>query len=69
MFDACAMTNMDMTHIPAAGGVDSTALCLVIFTNSATGSRRRRRRECEHIHVGHRAASNIPAVYCLMDST
>src|SRR5271163_4870960 len=25
-FDACAMTNMDMLTIPAAGGVDSTAL-------------------------------------------
>src|ERR1035441_10099964 len=25
-FDACVMTNMDMLTIPAAGGVDSTAL-------------------------------------------
>jgi NitT/TauT family transport system substrate-binding protein len=37
MFDACAMTNMDMLTIPAAGGVDSTALILGDFSNGNDG--------------------------------
>src|SRR6202171_4710671 len=37
MFDACAMTNMDMLTIPAAGGVDSTALILGDFANGNDG--------------------------------
>src|SRR6266849_3622576 len=32
-FDACAMTNMDTLTIPAAGGVDSTALIVGDFSN------------------------------------
>lgn len=32
-FDACAMTNMDALTIPAAGGVDSTALIVGDFSN------------------------------------
>jgi NitT/TauT family transport system substrate-binding protein len=36
-FDACAMTNMDMLTIPAAGGVDSTALILGDFSNGNDG--------------------------------
>jgi NitT/TauT family transport system substrate-binding protein len=32
-FDACVMTNMDMLTIPAAGGVDSTALIVGDFSN------------------------------------
>jgi len=32
-FDACVMTNMDALTIPAAGGVDSTALILGDFSN------------------------------------
>jgi NitT/TauT family transport system substrate-binding protein len=32
-FDACTMTNMDMLTIPAAGGVDSTALIVGDFSN------------------------------------
>ncbi|MET0356703.1 MAG: putative urea ABC transporter substrate-binding protein [Cellvibrio sp.] len=32
-FDACAMTNMDALTIPAAGGVDSTALIIGDFSN------------------------------------
>jgi NitT/TauT family transport system substrate-binding protein len=37
MFDACVMTNMDMLTIPAAGGVDSTALILGDFSNGNDG--------------------------------
>lgn len=32
-FDACSMTNMDALTIPAAGGVDSTALIVGDFSN------------------------------------
>ncbi|ERI53085.1 lipid kinase [Pseudomonas sp. EGD-AK9] len=34
-FDACTMTNMDALTIPAAGGVDSTALIIGDFSNGA----------------------------------
>lgn len=36
-FDACAMTNMDALTIPAAGGVDSTALIVGDFSNGNDG--------------------------------
>ncbi|MCH9674194.1 MAG: putative urea ABC transporter substrate-binding protein [Gammaproteobacteria bacterium] len=36
-FDACAMTNMDAMTIPAAGGVDSTALIVGDFSNGNDG--------------------------------
>ncbi|MDP8986685.1 MAG: putative urea ABC transporter substrate-binding protein [Pseudomonadota bacterium] len=36
-FDACAMTNMDMFTIPAAGGVDSTAVIVGDFSNGNDG--------------------------------
>ena len=36
-FDACVMTNMDMLTIPAAGGVDSTALIMGDFSNGNDG--------------------------------
>lgn len=36
-FDACTMTNMDMLTIPAAGGVDSTALLVGDFSNGNDG--------------------------------
>jgi NitT/TauT family transport system substrate-binding protein len=36
-FDACVMTNMDMLSIPAAGGVDSTALIVGDFSNGNDG--------------------------------
>jgi NitT/TauT family transport system substrate-binding protein len=36
-FDACLMTNMDMLTIPAAGGVDSTALIVGDFSNGNDG--------------------------------
>ncbi|HTQ36207.1 MAG TPA: putative urea ABC transporter substrate-binding protein [Steroidobacteraceae bacterium] len=36
-YDACAMTNMDMLTIPAAGGVDSTALILGDYSNGNDG--------------------------------
>lgn len=36
-FDACAMTNMDALTIPAAGGVDSTALIIGDFSNGNDG--------------------------------
>jgi NitT/TauT family transport system substrate-binding protein len=36
-FDACTMTNMDMLTIPAAGGVDSTALIVGDFSNGNDG--------------------------------
>ena len=36
-FDACAMTNMDMLTIPAAGGVDSTVLIVNDFSNGNDG--------------------------------
>jgi NitT/TauT family transport system substrate-binding protein len=36
-FDACVMTNMDMLTIPAAGGVDSTALIAGDFSNGNDG--------------------------------
>jgi len=36
-FDACAMTNMDMLTIPAAGGVDSTALVVGDYSNGNDG--------------------------------
>jgi NitT/TauT family transport system substrate-binding protein len=36
-FDACVMTNMDMLTIPAAGGVDSTALIVGDFSNGNDG--------------------------------
>src|ERR1044071_2795377 len=36
-YDACVMTNMDMLTIPAAGGVDSTALILGDFSNGNDG--------------------------------
>lgn len=36
-FDACAMTNMDALTIPAAGGVDSTALVTGDFSNGNDG--------------------------------
>ena len=34
-FDACSMTNMDALTIPAAAGVDSTALIIGDFSNGA----------------------------------
>jgi NitT/TauT family transport system substrate-binding protein len=36
-FDACAMTNMDMLTIPAAGGVDSTALIMGDYSDGNDG--------------------------------
>ena len=36
-FDACLMTNMDMLTIPAAGGVDSTAIIMGDFSNGNDG--------------------------------
>ena len=36
-FDACVMTNMDMLTIPAAGGVDSTALIIGDYSNGNDG--------------------------------
>ena len=36
-FDACVMTNMDMLTIPAAGGVDSSALIMGDFSNGNDG--------------------------------
>src|SRR5271170_888781 len=36
-FDACAMTNMDMLTIPAAGGVDSTALIVGDYSDGNDG--------------------------------
>jgi len=36
-FDACTMTNMDALTIPAAGGVDSTALIVGTFSNGNDG--------------------------------
>jgi NitT/TauT family transport system substrate-binding protein len=36
-YDACAMTNMDALTIPAAGGVDSTALIVGHFSNGNDG--------------------------------
>lgn len=36
-FDACSMTNMDALTIPAAGGVDSTALIVGDFSNGNDG--------------------------------
>jgi NitT/TauT family transport system substrate-binding protein len=36
-FDACVMTNMDMLTIPAAGGLDSTALIAGDFSNGNDG--------------------------------
>lgn len=36
-YDACAMTNMDVLTIPAAGGVDSTALIVGDFSNGNDG--------------------------------
>lgn len=36
-YDACSMTNMDALTIPAAGGVDSTALIVGDFSNGNDG--------------------------------
>src|SRR6201986_5462885 len=36
-FDGCVMTNMEMLTIPAAGGVDSTALIAGDFSNGNDG--------------------------------
>ncbi len=36
-FDGCAMTNMDMLTIPAAGGVDSTAVIVGDYSNGNDG--------------------------------
>lgn len=36
-FDACVMTNMDALTIPAAGGIDSTALIIGDFSNGNDG--------------------------------
>jgi len=36
-FDACVMTNMDTLTIPAAGGVDSTALIMGDYSNGNDG--------------------------------
>ena len=36
-FDACVMANMDMLTIPAAGGVDSTALIVGDYSNGNDG--------------------------------
>ncbi|MBV4553341.1 putative urea ABC transporter substrate-binding protein [Pseudomonas sp. SWRI102] len=36
-FDGCTMTNMDALTIPAAGGVDSTALIISDFSNGNDG--------------------------------
>lgn len=36
-FDACVMTNMDALTIPAAGGIDSTALIVGDFSNGNDG--------------------------------
>ena len=48
-FDGCAMTNMDALTIPAAGGVDSTALIVGDFPTATTASSARprsRRQSC-----------------------
>jgi NitT/TauT family transport system substrate-binding protein len=36
-FDGCAMTNMDALTIPAAGGVDSTAIVVADYSNGNDG--------------------------------
>ena len=36
-FDGCSMTNMDALSIPAAGGVDTTALIIGDFSNGNDG--------------------------------
>ena len=36
-FDACVMTNMDMLTIPAAGGIDSSAIIMGDFSNGNDG--------------------------------
>lgn len=36
-FDGCTMTNMDALTIPAAGGVESTALIVSDFSNGNDG--------------------------------
>src|SRR4051812_49841990 len=36
-FDGCVMTNMDALTVPAAGGVDSTALIVGDFSNGNDG--------------------------------
>src|SRR5512140_2137615 len=36
-FDACVMTNMDALTVPAAGGVDSTALIVGDYSNGNDG--------------------------------
>ena len=36
-YDGCAMTNMDALSIPAAGGVDTTALIIGDFSNGNDG--------------------------------
>jgi NitT/TauT family transport system substrate-binding protein len=71
-FDGCVMTNMDMLTIPAAGGVDSTALIVGDYSNGNDGVVLRARARSsptsrgqsvnlESCHVSHylwRAASN-----------
>ena len=37
LFDACVMTDMDMLTIPAAGGIDSTAVIVGDFSNGNDG--------------------------------
>ncbi len=42
-FDGCVMTNMDALTIPAAGGIDSTALIVGDFPTATTASFSKRR--------------------------
>ncbi|MFV0277738.1 MAG: putative urea ABC transporter substrate-binding protein, partial [Parahaliea sp.] len=48
-FDACTMTNMDALTIPAAGGVDSTALIVGDFSNGNDGIVLKGKRELAQI--------------------
>jgi NitT/TauT family transport system substrate-binding protein len=48
-FDACVMTNMDALTIPAAGGVDSTALIVGDFSNGNDGIVLKGKKELENI--------------------
>lgn len=50
-FDGCTMTNMDALTIPAAGGVDSTAMIVGDFSNGNDGVILKGKSEIGRAHV------------------
>lgn len=57
-FDGCVMTNMDALTIPAAGGVDSTALIVGDFSNGNESFRLHFLEVSDRLHL--HEGQNVP---------